>query len=38
MNWRENVVNDFEIYAFAKYPILAEIKHSFTTVARCTRR
>ena len=26
MNWRENVVNDFEIYAFAKYPILAEIK------------
>ena len=25
-NWRENVVNDFELYAFAKYPILAEIK------------
>lgn len=26
-NWRENVVNDFEAYAFAKYPILAEIKN-----------
>ena len=26
--WRENVVNDFEAYAFAKYPILAEIKQS----------
>ena len=25
-SWRENVVNDFELYAFAKYPILAEIK------------
>ena len=24
--WRENVVNDFEAYAFAKYPILTEIK------------
>ncbi len=24
--WRENVVNDFEAYAFAKYPTLAEIK------------
>lgn len=24
--WRENIVNDFELYAFAKYPILAEIK------------
>ena len=28
-NWRENVVNDFEAYAFAKYPILADIKNSF---------
>ena len=27
-HWRENVVNDFEAYAFAKYPILAEIKQS----------
>ncbi|MBQ3660058.1 MAG: hypothetical protein II963_07890, partial [Bacteroidales bacterium] len=26
--WRENVVNDFEAYAFAKYPILAQIKQS----------
>ena len=26
--WRENVLNDFEAYAFAKYPILAEIKQS----------
>ena len=26
--WRENVVNDFEAYAFAKYPILAEIQQS----------
>ena len=26
-NWRENVVNDFEAYAFAKYPILAKIKN-----------
>ena len=26
--WRENVVNDFEAYAFAKYPILADIKQS----------
>lgn len=26
-SWRENVVNDFEAYAFAKYPILAEIKN-----------
>ena len=26
-NWRENVVNDFEAYAFAKYPILADIKN-----------
>ena len=26
--WRENVVNDFEDYAFAKYPILADIKNS----------
>lgn len=25
--WRENVVNDFEACAFAKYPILAEIKN-----------
>lgn len=25
-NWRENVVNDFELYAFAKYPVLAKIK------------
>ena len=27
-HWRENVVNDFEAYAFAKYPILAQIKQS----------
>ena len=27
-HWRENVVNDFEAYAFAKYPILALIKQS----------
>ena len=27
-SWRENVINDFEAYAFAKYPILAEIKQS----------
>lgn len=27
LNWRENVVNDFEAYAFAKYPILADIKN-----------
>lgn len=27
-HWRENVVNDFEAYAFSKYPILAEIKQS----------
>ena len=27
-SWRENVVNDIEAYAFAKYPILAEIKKS----------
>ena len=26
-SWRENVVNDFEAYAFAKYPILADIKN-----------
>jgi 4-diphosphocytidyl-2-C-methyl-D-erythritol kinase len=26
VNWRENVVNDFELYAFAKYPVLAQIK------------
>ena len=26
-NWRENVVKDFEAYAFAKYPILAKIKN-----------
>jgi len=26
--WRENVVNDFEAYAFAKYPTLADIKNS----------
>ncbi len=26
--WRENVVNDFEAYAFAQYPILAQIKQS----------
>ena len=26
--WRENVINDFEAYAFAKYPILAETKQS----------
>lgn len=25
-NWRENVVNDFEAYAFAKYPTLAKLK------------
>lgn len=25
--WRENVVNDFEACAFAKYPILGEIKN-----------
>ena len=29
--WHENVVNDFEAYAFAKYPILAEIKPSLYT-------
>ena len=27
--WRENVVNDFEAFAFAKYPILADIKNDF---------
>ena len=27
-SWRENVVNDFEAYAFAKYPALEEIKKS----------
>ena len=26
--WRENVINDFEAYAFAKYPILAKTKQS----------
>ena len=26
--WRENVVNEFEAYAFAKYPTLADIKNS----------
>ena len=26
--WRDTLVNDFEAYAFAKYPILAEIKKS----------
>lgn len=25
-SWRENVVNDFEAYAFAKYPTLAKLK------------
>lgn len=26
-DWRENVVNDFEAYAFEKYPILRDIKN-----------
>ena len=29
--WRENVVNDFEAFAFAKYPILADIKQQLYT-------